>query len=516
MSTTSGRRPELNSAAGKSAIDPAVFARRLDEAAAHFAAGRLDAAAQIYRQLERAAPGDVRAAFSLAMIDLHQGRLARARQRLETIVVQQPQLVSAQHNLGAVRQQMGAWPEAAEAYAATLALRPDAIEFRAALAIVQAMLGRTAEAIEQHRILAHEPARRWAALTRIALLDAEAIDDEELTAMQRAAGGADTEANTRIGLEFALGEVFEWRGRPGDAFAAWASGNELKRAMLAGGQAPPTVAAANAAAAAYLETHFDAGFIATHAGRAGQPAVPIFVVGFPRCGSTLVEQILASHPAVQGMGETGVLSDLLQGGYPGSAAGFRDLADRYLAKMRESGWDGASRFIDKTLENYLHVGAIVLMFPKATILHVARDPMDTSFACYRQLFASGNETLYDLAEIGAEYRRYRGLMAHWDAVLPGRVVEVNYESLANDPDQAIPALVTQAAGLSWDAACMRFFEREGAVRTASAAQVRRPVYATSVQRWRRHAAALAPLAQALGPYGPQDDRLPGSGANDGT
>jgi hypothetical protein len=168
--------------------------------------------------------------------------------------------------------------------------------------------------------------------------------------------------------------------------------------------------------------------------------------------------------------------------------------------MRERGWDGSSRFVDKTLENYLHVGAIHLMFPHAVILHAVRDPVDVGFACWRQLFSSGAETLYDLADIGAEYRRYRRLTEHWAAILPERLVEVSYEALVADPGRRIPALVTEAAGLAWDPACLRFFEREGSVATASAAQVRRPIFKEGVQRWRRHAADLGPLLDALGPY----------------
>jgi hypothetical protein len=200
---------------------------------------------------------------------------------------------------------------------------------------------------------------------------------------------------------------------------------------------------------------------------------------------------------VQGLGETGVLPRLVAGGYPRTPAGFKDIAARYLAAMRERGWDGASRFVDKTLENYLHVGLIHLLFPKALILHVGRDPMDVGFACYRQLFVEGNETLYDLADIGAEYGRYRGLMDHWAAVLPGRVAEVSYEALVAEPDTQTRLLVTETAGLAWDPAVLRFHERAGAVTTASASQVRRPIYATSVARWRRHAERLQPLAAAL-------------------
>ena len=495
-------------------MTPAELSRRLDEAAAHFAAGRLEAAAQVYRQLERAAPGDVRAVFSLAMIDLHQGRLARARQRLEAIVALSPGLVSAQHNLGAVSQQMGDWAAAAQAYARTLELRPDAVDTRAALATVLTILGRIGEAIDQHRALANDPQRRWAALTRIALLDAGALTGDEIAAMRAAVVDGGLALETRVGLQFALGEALERLGDHAEAFAAWAEGNRLKRESLTGAESPEAVAEANALAVDYVRRKFATAL--DRPGRGSRPAAPIFVVGMPRTGSTLAEQILASHPDVQGLGETGVLPALLEGGYPDNAAGFRKLAERYLAEMRRLGWDGASRFVDKTLENYLHLGAIDRMFPGAAILHMVRDPMDTGFACFRQLFTSGNETLYDLADIGAEYQRYRGLMDHWEAVLPGRVVEVSYEALAADPERAIPALITKAAGLSWDAACLRFFERPGAVRTASAAEVRRPAYPTSVRRWRRHAERLALLAQALGPYGPGDVGLSGSGANDGT
>jgi hypothetical protein len=241
-------------------------------------------------------------------------------------------------------------------------------------------------------------------------------------------------------------------------------------------------------------------FLAAHAAAVHRTSAPIFVVGMPRSGSTLIEQVLASHPQVQGLGETGVLPALAVRGYPTTDAGLRDLASRYLAAIRDRGWDGASRFVDKTLENYLHVGLIQLLFPRATILHAVRDPLDTGFACYRQLFVSGNETLYDLTEIGAEQLRYRGLMDHWTQAAPGRVLDISYEALVADPEGQIQALVSEAAGLPWDAACLDFHIREGAVQTASASQVRRPIYRTSVQRWRRHAERLAPLISALGPY----------------
>lgn len=495
-------------------VDPVDIARRLDEAAAQFNAGHIEAAARLYRRLERDAPGDIRATYSLSVIDIRQGRLEDARRRLEAVTAREPALFTAHHNLGAVRQQTGAWDGAADAYGRAVALRPDAMESRHGLAIALAVLGRSAEAIAQHRALAADPARRWGALTRIALIDPSAIDDGELAAMQAAAADQAIDAETRTGLHFALGEVLEPRGRADEAFAAYAAGNRLKHAALAG--LPAAMAQANAAAARYVQDLVTPSFIAAHAGTGHRTTAPIFIVGMPRSGSTLIEQVLASHPGVQGLGETGVLPALAGDGYPKTAAGLRELAKRYLAAMRGRGWDGASHFVDKTLENYLHAGLIHLMFPRAVILHAVRDPMDVCFACYRQLFASGNETLYDLADIGAEYLRYRGLMAHWAAVLPGRVTDVGYEALVADPETRIPSLVTKAAGLPWDPATLRFHEREGSVQTASATAVRRPIYRSSVERWRRHARNLQPLIAALGPYGPGSVERGGNGANDGT
>ncbi|HZZ32730.1 MAG TPA: tetratricopeptide repeat protein, partial [Phenylobacterium sp.] len=176
-----GRRAALPDAA-----DPAAFLLGLDEAAAHVRAGRLDAAAQVYRRLERQAPGDVRSTYSLAVIDIRQGRLERARQRLEAVIARAPDLAAAQHNLGAVRQRLGAWSGAAQAYGRAVELQPQAAESRAGLAGALVALGQGAAAIQQLRILADDPAQRLAALTRIALIEPGAIGDDDLEAMQAA------------------------------------------------------------------------------------------------------------------------------------------------------------------------------------------------------------------------------------------------------------------------------------------------------------------------------------------
>ncbi|MBS0362395.1 MAG: sulfotransferase, partial [Proteobacteria bacterium] len=356
-------------------------------------------------------------------------------------------------------------------------------------------LGRFPEAIAQNRILAAEPLQRWAALTRIALLDPAALDESEVAGMRDAAANPDTPPDQRVGLWFALGEVFDRQGRDAEAFAAFDAGNRAQRARVDVAGA----AQANAAAVDHVRSVATSQRLARLKGQGSSSAAPIFIVGFPRSGSTLVEQILASHPQVQGLGETGVMPRLLQNGYPTTAAAARDLVTRYLEAMRARGWDGRSRFVDKTLESYLHAGVIGALFPNATVLHVQRDPIDNGFAVWRQFFVHGNETLFDLADIGAEYARYRAIMDHWDAVAPGRFLDVGYEALVADPQVAIRRLA-EVTGLGWDPAMLDFHRREGAVSTASVAQVRRPIHAGPVRRWRRHAERLQSLIAALGPY----------------
>jgi len=490
-----------------SARDPAGAARLLDAGAAHATAGRLAAAAEAYAGAERADPDDFRAPFSLATLDLKSGRPDRALPRLRRVAALKPDLFEAHHNLGGAAQTLERWDEAAGAYQRALALRPDALETRRNLAIALAVLGRIDAAEAEHRRLAEDSRTRLWALTRLALLRPAAITDAELGDMRRAAELPAADLDTRIGLCFALGEVLERRGLLDEAFAAFAAGNRLKRAAL--DARPETRPSALRAAHADSARRVMAMRAAAADGLSTD--APIFIVGMPRSGSTLLEQILSSHPQVTALGETAALPRLLEAGaLAGDAdqAAVRALGRRYLEAMRARGWRGAGRFVDKTLENYLHVGAIARMFPRAVILHAVRGPMDTCLSCYRQLFATGAETLYDLADIGAEYALYREVMAHWARALPGRVTPVDHEALVEGPEDRIRWLVTEACGLPWNDACLAFHEAGGAVRTASSAQVRQPIFRTSLDRWRRYEAHLGPLIQALGPYAPKQDPDP--------
>jgi len=497
-------------------LSGADLADLLSDAAGQYAAGRLDDAARIYQRIERENPGEISAVYSLAVVDIRRGRLASARAGLRRVIAHEPEHFTAQHNLGAVCQQLGRWREAARAYRRALALRPDADDTHFRLAVALAVSGLTKEAVACYRTLAAQPSTRARALTRLAVLDAGAISDGELCHLRCAADDPRLDREGRLGALFALGEVLEKRGAIDAAFIAFAAGNRLKHESLVSdaldgrSTLPDMALLAHSKSISFVRGLVDREFIDARQGDGAPSPAPIFIVGMPRCGSTLIEQILSSHSKVQGLGETAAISDLLARGYPSHRRApvehghVRGLADGYLSAMRARGWKGASRFVDKSLENHLHIGMIHLMFPRSVILHSVRDPVDTCLSCYRQLFASGNETLYDLRRIGAEYVAYRSMMDHWASILPGRVIDVRHEALVAAPESEIPWLVTTACGLAWDPACLRFHETRRAVKTASAGQVRRPIFTSSVRRWRRYRKHLQPLFEALGPYAPKE------------
>jgi tetratricopeptide (TPR) repeat protein len=480
----------------------------LNAGASCYAQGRLNEAAELYRQAAAADPKDLRPLYSLALIDIRRGRLQSARTQLRAVVDQDPNLYPAQQNLGAVCQNLNMWQEAVDAYRCALRLNPTAVETHFSLARALAVLGQVAESSACYRALSANPNVRLRALSRLAVLDPAAIDEQDLTVLQHAAEDPAAETATRIEAYFALGAGLEQRRADQAAFAALAAGNRLKHAALTASadlaSRPDAAERAHDDAARFVIDRFDAALLQRGMHRGSASTAPIFVVGMPRCGSSLIEQILSSHPRVQSMGESAALSTLLDQRFTEveRAANWNDLAEAYLGAMRQRGWQGADRFVDKTLENHLRVGIIHLMFPKSVILDSTRDPVDTCLSCYRQLFTEGNETLYDLGQIGRAYVRYRRVMEHWERVLPGRVIRVEHEKLVADPESQIRWLVSDACKLDWDPRCLDFYEAPGSVRTASAAQVRRPMFSTSIGRWARFAGELEPLFKALGPYAP--------------
>jgi tetratricopeptide (TPR) repeat protein len=312
--------------------------------------------------------------------------------------------------------------------------------------------------------------------------------DGEIAAMERlAAEPAAPDDEARIPLHFALGKAYEDCGEEERAFQNYLEGNRRKRRSLAYDETGVLAAMARS------EQAFSAEILARHQGEGDPSEVPVFILGMPRSGSTLIEQILASHPQVHGGDERPDFPELLE------ALGDRDwhaLGAAYVARSRALA-PGAARITDKLPGNFRHAGAIHLALPNARIIHSRRDPGDTCLSCFTKLFRGEQAYTYDLGELGRYYRAYARLMAHWRAVLPASVfLEVDYERLVADPETQTRRLLAHC-GLDWHPACLDFHQTRRAVRTASAAQVRQPLYRRSVGRWRRYEALLAPLLAEL-------------------
>ncbi|MBS0375664.1 MAG: sulfotransferase [Proteobacteria bacterium] len=398
------------------------------------------------------------------------GRHAEALALVESIVAAEPTLADAWLQLGNLCREAGAGERAIAAYRRALDLKPDCGEAYWSLANLKTF-----------RFRDEERARMAAELGRTALL------------------GSD-----RIPLEFALGKALEDAGEYAGAFEHYARGNALKRATF---DFDPEGVHRDVARS---QAVFSAAFFADRAGWGAPQADPIFIVGLPRSGSTLVEQILASQSAVEGTSELADLPAIAQqllarspgSGWPEPVAALTRedcarLGAEYLERTRVHRPLGRPRFVDKMLPNFGLAGFIHLLLPRATIIDVRRHPMACGFSCFKQLFARGVPFSYDLGEIGRYYRDYAELMEHFDRVLPGRVHRLHYEQLVADPETEVRRLLAHC-GLEFEPGCLRFYETRRAVLTVSSEQVRQPVYGDAVDQWQHFEPWLGPLKAALG------------------
>jgi tetratricopeptide (TPR) repeat protein len=301
----------------------------------------------------------------------------------------------------------------------------------------------------------------------------------------------------RTTAHFALGKAYLDAGEAGRAFEHFGTGNRLKRATF------QYDAAATGAWMARIAETFSAPLFERLRGAGDPSPKPIFVIGMPRSGTTLVEQILASHPQVHGAGELAALRLVVEpvGAYPEAMAllsreRLAELGRQYLERIAPL--DARPHVVDKMPANFMYAGLIHLMLPNARIIHCCREPADTCLSCYTKLFAAEQLFSYDLGELGKFHRGYETLMSHWRALLPpDRFIDVHYEAVVDDlPRQA--RRLTDWLGLPWDENCLRFHETRRVIRTASLTQVRQPIYTSSKGRWRPHARFLEPLLAALG------------------
>ncbi|HEX4648382.1 MAG TPA: sulfotransferase [Steroidobacteraceae bacterium] len=394
--------------------------------------------------------------------------------------------------------------EALEAYERAALLTPREVRLRLTIGHVNKTLGRRADSeAAYHAALAMDPgvAEGWWSL---ADLKNYSFTEAEVAAMQAALATDRRSRTNEAQLHFALGKAFEQRGRYAEAFPHYAQGNALRRL-----DAPFDIARFERRCER-IRAFFDREFFAARGGAGNLSRAPIFIVGLPRSGSTLLEQILASHSLVEGTMElpnilivTRELDAMAPGrdGYPEtlrqvSGARLTALGARYLEQVAPVR-SGRPHFTDKLPNNFSHVGLIHAMLPNATIVDARRHPMDACFSTFKQYFAVGQTFSYGLEDLGRYYRCYLSLMDHWDAVLPGKVLHLQYEELVRDREAGIRRLLEHCR-LAFEPACLAFHETRRAVRTASAEQVRQPLYASAVGHWQHFATELEPLRRALG------------------
>jgi tetratricopeptide (TPR) repeat protein len=526
------------------AADPAR--ELIAQAGEHQRAGRLEQAEAAYREILRRDPRHVEALRLLALVALqteHYGQaeqlLARAvevapdylaawidlsraqlekldipaaRASIERAILLNPQSAQVQVHFANVLARSGRNADAIEAYRRAAALNPESTPAWIGLGNSLKTIGRQAEAIAAYREairLRPEGSEAWWSLSNLKTFRFDGADVEAMR-LRLAAPGLSPEA--RVQFSFALAKALEDSGEHAEAFRHYATGNRTRRAVES--YDPVQTEVINER----IRQVFDPAFLAANAGAGDPDPAPIFVVGLPRSGSTLIEQILASHSGIDATHELPEVGRLIQGinrgrsdrvAYPEAVrdfagADFAALGRAYLDATRQ--YRGrAPRFVDKNPNNFASVGLISLALPNARIINARRHPIDTCLSCYRQLFARGQPFTYDLVELGEYYLEYERMMSHWHAALPGRVLDVRYEDVVAD----LPAQVRRMldfCGLSWEDACLNFHETERAIRTASSEQVRRPIYGGAVGYWRRYERELAPLIEVLEPVLARDGR----------
>ena len=559
------------------------LAQQLETAVRYLNAGKLDRAASLCERIMDKLPGQPDALNILAVVEIRRrnygrvihymsigllrhannayyhynigiaysrtGELAKAAASFREAVRVQPDLAAAYSDLSYVLVQLGNLDEAIAAAENAVALEPGSARAHTNFAVTCEAVGDFARSHEHYRAAAEIDPGNPVILKNLGAACLEAGDrplaekyfrrairinpgygeayrylvrmrrhanpeDEDIVRIRALLADRDLSQEDRVELHFALGKVLDDCALYDEAFHYFEVANRLEyeKYRFDSRELADRVAA--------LEDFFSVDFMAAHSDLGDPSHVPVFVIGMPRSGTSLVEQILASHPQVYGAGESlwfGRLERDVCGflgaaeGYPGCLTALEgkhavQLAGKYLALLRQlSG--GAERVVDKMLENCFRVGLIRLLFPNARIIHCRRNPLDVALSIYTSYFRGNVFWSYDLESIGAYYALYSRIMAHWRAVIPAAFAEVDYEALVEN-QEAVSRRLIDYIGLPWDPVCLRFYENTRRVRTASHEQVRRRIYSSSIGRWRHYANRLQPFVEGAARYGVAVEAVP--------
>lgn len=480
--------------------------RMLAEVAARL--GRLEDAQHLLARCLELAPSFHAARQNYALV-LHRGNQPeRALVEINRLLAIEPNNLGHLNLKAAVQCRIGDYEAAIDIYAKLVARDPRHPSVWMSYGHALKTAGHTPRAIDAYRRgveLQPSFGEIWWSLANLKTFRFSADD---LAVMQRQLARSELGEDDRLHLEFAIGKALEDGDEYESSFAHYAQGNAIRHAQL-NYRADETTARVQ-----HIRQRYTSEFFAARAGCGHASSDPIFIVGLPRAGSTLIEQILSSHSMVEGTMElpevTSITRSLREQAHAASempyhealasldANALHELGERYLEHTRIQRKTSAPLFIDKMPNNFMHIGLIHLMLPNAKIIDARRHPLACCFSGFKQHFARGQSFSYSLQDLGRYYRDYVALMTHFDQALPGRIHRVIYEHMVDDTEGEVRRLLDHC-GLPFEESCLRFFQNERPVRTASSEQVRRPIYREGVDHWRHYDRWLAPLEQALGP-----------------
>lgn len=479
--------------------------RMLAEVAARL--GRNQDSALLLERCLELAPSFHAARQNYAIILGRQNKPAEALQHIDLLLGVDPHNPSYRNLKAVTMARIGDYEESIEIYSKLLASHAANAKIWMSYGHALSTAGREADSIAAYRTSIQISPHLGEAYWSLANLKTFRFTDEEVHAMRAQLARADLADVDRLHFDFAMGKALEDARQYEVCFAHYASGNAIRRSQI--GYEPDQVSAlVRRSMQLYTREFFEA-----RAGWGCQAKDPLFIVGMPRAGSTLLEQILASHSSVEGtmelpnmlkialsLSDKNAASD--DSRYPAllaqlPAEEFKRLGEQYLDETRVHRHSGKPVFIDKMPNNCLHIGLMHLLFPNARIIDARRHPLACGYSVFKQHFARGQSFSYGLSDIGQYYHDYVRLLAHMETVLPGRVHRVIYERMVEDTEGEVRRLLAYC-GLPFEESCLRFYQNERAVKTASAQQVRKPIYREGIDHWRHFEPWLAPLKRTLG------------------
>jgi tetratricopeptide (TPR) repeat protein len=469
--------------------------------------GRARWAEELARSLTRKIPERPKWWLKLATALSRQDQVAEAEEAVQQALRIDPDKTEGRMLLGSIFSKDNRFPEALEQYDLVLRQSPDYVPALSQKATVLKTFGQQQEAIDTYQRCMHLDPKYGEAAWSLSNLKTYRFSDDEVKKMRAILEAGELSDQQTVHFNYALGKAYEHRSDWHSAFAAYAAGNLVKKKLVDWSADKFTQQVDD------IIKIFNADFVKKNKAVGIEDDAAIFILGLPRSGSTLQEQILASHSQVEGTRELPYIPWLAQRinrlpnamasqSYPLGLSEFKQqdwlqMGEQFMGQAQRHRQTEAPFFIDKLPNNFLYVGLILLAIPNAKIINTVRHPMDNCFGCFKQLWAEGQYFTYDLDDLGRYYRDYIRLMKHWQLVFPGKIHSVNYEQVVDNLEQTVAELLGYC-GLPMEEQCLRFHETERAVNTASSEQVRQPIYKSAVAYWQNFEKDLQPLRDALG------------------